>query len=63
MKTINIYVKTSLEDEINYLQNRLKELSEKSKRFFCNKKKVEREYLETYVLLRQKEETLKELSK
>jgi hypothetical protein len=56
-------VKTSLEYEINYRQNRLLQLTEQSKRFFCNKRKVEKEYLETYLKLKDKQQELKELSK
>ncbi len=56
-------MKNHIEDDIKHLQNKLKELSTKSKRFFCNKKEVEREFLDIYFKLKAKQQELQELSK
>jgi hypothetical protein len=57
-------VKNQLEDDIKHLQNRLEEISQKSKKFFQrNKKELNQEFLAVYNKLKDKQQELKELTK
>ena len=57
-------MKNQLEDDIKHLQNRLEEISQKSKKFFQrNKKELNQEFLAVYNKLKDKQQELKELTK